>query len=152
MTHRCVECGAEVPENGTCREHLDALIALEWQIPDGPGELPHFYAIATYGLQHPRAMNYTRDTVSGLRSAVADALAGRASMAELRRRARSGASDRGRVTRREGDAESGWSVAEWPMTIVDVVPFMTNRERYATRVREWAQSVIGVLGERHPLE
>jgi hypothetical protein len=95
-------------------------------------------------------MNYTRETVDGLRSAVADALAGRVSMEEVRRRARAGASERGRVTRRDGDADAGWSPTAWPMTIADVLPSLTERDRYARRVSEWARSVIDAIEQRRP--
>lgn len=61
MTAICPECGASVPEGGSGRDHFHALLLLESQIPGGPGLLPHFYAVATYGLQHPRGMNYTAD-------------------------------------------------------------------------------------------
>ncbi len=99
MNPFCSECGAEVPAGGACRDHFHALLGLEWQIPGGPGELSHFYAVATYGLQHPQGMNYTADTIAGLRQAVADALDGRATIEDLRRR-----------VRREGDAEVRWGL------------------------------------------
>jgi hypothetical protein len=151
MSPRCTECGAPLPPRGSCREHFDTLLAREWQIPGGPGALPHFFAVATWGLQHPRAMNYTMDTVTGLRRAIADALSGDASIEELRRRARAGAGQAGRVTRREGDAEVDWHIAAWPMTVVDVLPAMTARDIYAQRVTEWARSVVETLNERHPV-
>jgi hypothetical protein len=150
MSSRCTECGAPISPNGSCREHFEALLALEWQIPGGPGELPHFYAVATYGLQHPRAMNYTVETVTGLRRAVADALNGSASIEELRPRARAGAQRAGRITRRDGEARVEWRVPEWPMTIVDVLPAMTERHAYAQCVSRWARSVVDVLDDRHP--
>jgi hypothetical protein len=139
-----------VPPGGSCREHFETLLAQEWQIPGGPGELPHFFAVATYGLQHPRAMRYTIDTVTGLRQAVADALVGRASIEELRRRARVAVMRAGRITRRPGDPEIEWRIAAWPMTIVDILPAMAEREAYAQCVSRWAQSVIGILGSHHP--
>ena len=150
MPSRCRECGAPVPPSGSCHEHLEVLLAQEWQIPGGPGELPHFFAVATYGLQHPRAMNYTIDTVTGLRQAVADALIGRASIEELRRRARVGAKRAGRITRQGRDPEVDWRIAAWPMTIVDILPAMADRDAYAQCVSQWAHSVIGILNDHHP--
>jgi hypothetical protein len=49
----CPECGAAAPEGGTCRDNFHALLLLEAEVPGGPGRLPHFYAVASYGLQHP---------------------------------------------------------------------------------------------------
>src|SRR5688500_18118107 len=105
MAATCPECGAAVPEGGTCRDNLPALLLLESQIPGGPGDLAHFYAVASYGLQHPGSMNYTAETVAGLRAAVADALDGRATVADIRRRMRQQAEGPRRVTRRAGDPE-----------------------------------------------
>lgn len=143
-----MECGAPVALGRSCREHFESLLAREWQIPGGPGAIPHFFAVATYGLQHPRSMNFTIETLDGLREAVTDALQGRASIEELRRRARAGAKEVGRVTRREGDEEVGWGISAWPMTVVDVLPAMAERESYSRRVSQWARSVSDTL-ERH---
>jgi hypothetical protein len=151
MSPRCTECGAPLPQGGSCREHFDTLLAREWQIRGGPGALPHFFAVATWGLQHPRAMSYTMGTVSGLRRAVADALNGDASIEELRRRAGAGAAKAGRITRTEGDAEVDWQIAAWPMTVVDVLPVMTARDIYAQRVSQWARSVVDTLNQSHPM-
>ena len=150
MLDRCGECGAPVPPGQSCRGRFETLLALEWQIPDGPGELSHFFAVATYGLQHPGAMNYRLDTLTGLRRAVRDVLEGRAPLEQIRQRARTGARHGGSITRREGDAEVEWGIAEWPITIVDVLPCMQTRDSYAEQVTAWARSVIDVLGVRHP--
>ena len=40
----CCECGGPLAEGQTCRSLFDALLALEWQIPGGPGELADFRA------------------------------------------------------------------------------------------------------------
>lgn len=150
MPRRCLECGAPLPAGGNCRDHFHALLAQEWQIPGGPGALPHFFAVAAYGLQHPSTMEYTRETVAGLRSAVADALAGNVSLAELRQQARAGAERQGRVTRREGEPEVRWSISEWPTTVVDVLPTMTDQSRYAQHVSKWARSTVEMLDLHHP--
>jgi hypothetical protein len=73
----CPECGAAVPEGGTCRDNFHALLLLQSEIPGGPGGLAHFYAVASYGLQHPGSMNCTAETLAGLRAAVTDSLDGR---------------------------------------------------------------------------
>lgn len=145
MSESCPECGAPLPGAGGCREHFHALLALEWQIPGGPGELAHFYAVATYGLQHPAGMNFTAETLAGLRQAVGDALAGRATVADLRGRMGTAARGASRVTRRDGDPEARWDVEAWPMTITDVLTVAPERGEYLARVSRWAASVLAAL-------
>lgn len=87
----CPECQAPVPEGGSCRDNFHALLLLESEIPGGPGEVPHFYAVGSYALQHPESMGYTAETLAGLRACLADHLDGRASLDAVRRRVRRGA-------------------------------------------------------------
>src|SRR5438067_9343800 len=115
MSNSCPECGAPVPIGGSCRDNFHALLLLESEIPGGPGSLPHFYAVASYGLQHPDSMNYTADTLAGLRARLTDMLDGRATLDETRRRVRHAADGAVRVTRRAGDAEVQWHRGKWPM-------------------------------------
>lgn len=150
MASHCPECGTELVEPASCRDQFHALLALEWQIPGGPGELPHFFAVASYGLQHPAGSGLTVEAVEGLRQAVADALDGRATVADLRRRARAGAGAAGRVTRRERDPEVRWDIASWPLTVTDVLSVPLSREQYAERVSRWARSILRTLDRRHP--
>src|SRR3954471_6146382 len=82
MPMTCEECGAAVPDGGSCRDNLDALLLLEWQIPGGPGDLAHFHAVGTFNLQHPRSMNFTVEALTGLRAAIRDSLEGRAMIEE----------------------------------------------------------------------
>jgi hypothetical protein len=143
-TRRCPECGGEIPRGGACRENFHALLAMEWEIPGGPGEVAHFLAVASYGLQHPDSMGFTMVTLSGLREAVADALAGSASMADIRVRVRRLAAA-GRVTRRTVDVTPCWANPSWPMAITHVIS--DGLENYGQRVRDWARSVISSGGE-----
>lgn len=145
MIATCPECGAALPEGAACRANLDALLGLEWRLPGGPGELAHFYAVATYNLQHPQGMNLTAEALAGLRAAVRDALAGSATMDELRRRARRGNQGTARVTRRAGDTEVRWNVATWPMNVADVLSVEAEAAAYADRVTRWARSVLDTL-------
>ena len=150
MADRCAECGAPLDGGAPCLDLFHAILALEWSIPGGPGELSHFYAVASYGLQHPKGMNYTAETVEGLRSAVADSLEGRASLAMIRERARGAAHAVGRVTRREGDAEVIREGETWPMTVADLLPTPPEREAYAERVESWARSIVRTLDRHAP--
>lgn len=145
MPQYCDECGSSLPESGTCRDHLDDLLLLEWQIPGGSGELAHFYAVGTYNLQHPRSMNLTADALAVLRTAINDCLEGRATIEEIRQRARRGAAAAGRVTRRPGDPEVSLPVTSWPMTIADVLTVGADRDAYSERVSRWARSAVSAL-------
>ena len=119
------------------------MLFLEADVPGGPGELPHFYAVASYGLQHPGSMGYSVETLQGLRDAVADALQGRATVLQLRSRAARGAAAAGRVTRRGEDVVPRWPVDAWPMVVTDVVA--GGAEGYAGRVEAWARSIVETL-------
>jgi hypothetical protein len=132
-----------LPQGGSCRDHFHALLLLESQVPGGPGGWPHFYAVATYGLQHPQGMGYTAEALAGLRASVAAALDGRATLEAIRQRARRGAARAGRVTRRVGEASVRWRVENWPLTVVDVCA--GGVEGYAERVERWARSVCASL-------
>ncbi len=142
---RCPECGAQVPPGADCRSNLHALLALESEIPGGPGLLPHFYLVATYGLQHPAGMGHTQETADGLVSAVCDALEGRATIEDLRRRARYAAKQAGRVTRRGDEPVPDWQVDRWPMVATDVLA--GGVDGYGARVERWARSVITAIAK-----
>jgi hypothetical protein len=144
----CSECGAPLPEGGTCRDYFYELLALEAQVPGGPGELPHFFAVASYNLQHP--LQFTPEAVQGLRTAVADVLAGRATLDDVRRRVRYATNGPTHVLRRPGsaDEESGSRAAwptEWPITVLDVC--RVSPEEYRERVRQWGETVSSALDE-----
>ncbi len=142
MSELCPECGASVAEGESCRDNFHALLALEAQVPEAAGALPHFYAVACYALQHPEGMGYTERALADLRVGVGEALDGRAGIAQLRERARRVASG-GRVMRKPGDEVPRWRVERWPMTVADVCA--GGVEGYAERVAEWARSIRRAL-------
>jgi hypothetical protein len=131
-----------LPEGGACRDHFHELLALEAQVPGGPGELPHFLAVACYNLQHPA--QFTPEVLEGLRGALADVLAGRATLEDIRRRTRDAVNGPTRVLRRldEPGDTAGWPT-EWPLTIAHAC--RAAPEDYAPRVREWAKAVSAAL-------
>lgn len=147
----CAECGAPLPEGGSCRDYLGELLALEAQVPGGPGELSHFFAVASYNLQHPS--QFMPAALLELRRTVADVLSGRATIEDARRRARQAANGSMRVNRRGGAASSdddsaaleGWPTV-WPLTVLDVC--RVRPEHYAESVRRWAAAVSATLGWR----
>jgi hypothetical protein len=141
----CHECGAAVPDGGTCRDLFHALLLLESEIPGGPGETPHFLAVSSYALQHPEGMHYTAEALAGSRRHVADRLAGIATMEQIRRRVRRAVDGPQRVTRRGGDPVVRWRVSGWPMTVADVLA--GGAEGYAGRVEQWARSIVRTLDE-----
>ncbi len=145
---RCTECGATLPESGDCLALFHELLALEAQVDGAPGNVPHFLAVATYNLQHPST--FTSQALAGLRRAVSDVLGGRATIADVRRRATASVGGGVRVKRHEGE-EAGdaarpsriaWP-AQWPMTVLDV-----NRvapEQYVEHVARWAEGTVRTL-------
>ena len=155
MAENCPECGAALPEGGSCRDHFHALLLLEGEIPGVPGSIMHFYVVATYGLQHPQAMNYSQDAIEGLRTMLADALDGRADTSDIRRRGRRAADGPIRVTRRAGDPDVRWYKGPWPMTVADVCTADTfgsydTYDEFADRVTLWARSVRETLDANWP--
>ena len=148
MPPTCSECSAALTDGGSCRDYFHELLALEAQVPGGPGAMPHFLAVASYNLQHPST--FVPAALFGLRRTLADVLAGRATLDDARRRARAGAEGATRVLRRAGeqpsDAEQSflrrWPTV-WPMTVLDVC--RVPPEQYEARVRAWATTVIDAL-------
>lgn len=142
MTDTCRECGAPV-RGAACMDSFHALLALEWEIPGGPGELAHFYAVSSYALQHPVTMRYTDAVARRQREAVRDALEGRVDTEGLRRRARAFAEGPVRVTVHADDPPRPIEISEWPVTVVDALDGGTDG--YAERVTRWARSVVDTL-------
>lgn len=139
MSRTCSECGAPVPEEGTCQDNFHAFLLLESEIPGGPGNIAHFYAVASYALQHPESMGYTAEALAGLRASLADHLDGKATVDDIRRRNSRANNGSNRVTRRAGDGVVRWDVQAWQMTVADVCA--GGIEGYRERVERWARSV-----------
>ena len=143
MAH-CAQCGAPLAEGSTCIEYLHELLALEARVGGGPGELTHFLAVAAYNLQHPSM--FTPAVLAGLRTTFGDVLAGRATIADARQRARAGAEGAVRVIRRpdtpippdEVTVLRAWPT-RWSVTVRDVC--RVSPRDYAGAVRRWATAV-----------
>jgi hypothetical protein len=146
----CEECGAAIAAGATCRDHFHELLLLESRIAGGPSGPAHFYAVASYGLQHPRGMDYTAAAFDGLREAVRDHLEGRATMEMIRQRVRSGTKAAGRVTRRPGDAPVRPGMTRWGMIVTDILGVEETAEAYGDRVTKWARSIIEALDAANP--
>ena len=144
----CPECGASLDEGRDCRDYFHDLLGLEAEVPGGAGALPHFFAVASYNLQHPS--QFAPDVLPGLRAAMADALTGRATVPELRQRAGQAAEGATRVLRRDGEpshALGAWPT-QWPMTVRDVCAVPVDV--YAEHARAWAASVSSMLDHALP--
>lgn len=137
---RCPECGTPVAAGKTCRDNFHDLLFLEAGVPTGAGRVAHFYAVASYGLQHADSMGYSADTVEGLRAAVRSVLAGEADTEDIRRRFAHISRLNGRVTRRGDEPAPPMRVKSWPVTVTDVLA--GGVESYARNVEWWAQSII----------
>jgi hypothetical protein len=139
----CPECGALLERGRTCRDSFHELLALEYDVPGGPGALAHFFAVASYNLQHPSG--FVPLVLRGLESSLSDALNGRAEILELRRRASSATDGARRVLRRASDVRevpTHWP-RSWPLTVRDVCA--VDPAEYVDRVRQWASSVERTL-------
>ena len=139
----CPECGAALPTAGSCREHIQALYLLESQVPGAFDGWPHFYALAAYGLQHPDDFCLTAGALADVRACVVDALAGRGTLDDIRRRMVPGAAHTGGSRRRSRKAAGQRRVVKWPLTIVDVCT--GGVEGFAERAERWARSVVETL-------
>ena len=145
VAETCEECGAMLEEGRTCRDYFHDLLALEWQVPGGPGHRGHFLAVSSYNLQHPS--QFTAAMLKGLRRTFADVLAGRATIDDARARAREALEGPRRATRRPGEAleEIGPWPEQWPMTIRDVCNAPVSS--YLEQVQKWAVAVDTALAE-----
>lgn len=140
----CPECGAALAPGRACVDSFHDLLALESQVPGAAGGEPHFLAVASYNLQHPSA--FMPASLTGLWSTVVDVLAGQATIADARHRARRATNGPTRVHRRadtplplrEQQLLAAWPI-RWTLTVVDVTG--AAPQDYATRVRAWAQAV-----------
>jgi hypothetical protein len=104
---------------------------------------PGFYAVAAYGLQHADDLCVTAQAQADLRASVIDALAGRATLDDARRRVGQGVGQTGRGKRRSAEAAARRRVEKWPVTIADVCA--GGVEGLAMRVERWAKSVVESL-------
>lgn len=153
----CPECGLPLAPARTCRDYFHDMLGVESEVPFAQGGEPHFFAVASYNLQHPSG--FVPAALVALHCTVADVLAGRATIADARRRAGQGTAGATRVKRDESSPLSpedeslrrAWPTA-WPVTVQHVIS--GGSEEYIARVRELAQSVVltldRALGSRSP--
>ena len=150
MAKTCPECGARLAGSRSCIDYFHALLLLESEVATDPvataggrGAVAHFYAVSCYILQHPEGLRYTAEALAGARCNVADHLAGRVTLAELRSKVRRAADGPVRITRRACDPVPRWPVEAWPLTVADVVA--GGVDGYGDRVAAWAASIVRAL-------
>jgi len=148
MDTACPECGAPLPAGSACLDHFHALLVLEGSFPGAPGSILHFYAVACYNLQHPDSTGLTGEVLEALRHNLADALDGKASVAELRRRARLATDGSRRVRRRPGDPSVEWYRGPWPMNVTHVLS--ATNATYPELVEAWARAIRATLDDVTP--
>jgi hypothetical protein len=144
----CAECGAPLEAGRSCRDYFHHMLGVESEVTGAQGGEPHFFAVGSYNLQHPSS--FVPAALVGLHRTVADVLAGRATIAEARRRAGAGAPGSTRVHRDRSTPDSpdeerlrrDWPT-QWPRTVRYVIAGGTTE--YVVRVRELAQSVVETL-------
>jgi Family of unknown function (DUF5946) len=94
-------------------------------------------------LQHPDSVGLTAEMLEALRRNLADALDGKVSVVELRRRARLATDGATRVRRRPGDPSVEWYRGPWPMNVTHVLP--ATNATYPELVEAWARAIRATL-------
>jgi len=146
----CPECGATLPDSGDCWTRVHQLLEIETRVLPGldseHGMRAHFFAIASYQLQHPFRVG--ADTLPVLRDSVRRALGPSAPPIahirhEMGRHMTSGAKA-GRMAA-PGDrshVDPAWP-REWTVTAEDVLA--GSEQDYPQAVRSWAASTVDDL-------
>ena len=142
MSERCPECGAALPDTGDCWTRVHQLLEIEGRVlasldPED-GMRAHFFAIATYQLQHP--FRVTADALPVMRGALRDMLSDAPPPIARVRREIGRMASRSKVGR---DAQPGdrthidpaWP-RQWTMTAETVVT--RPESAYPETVRAWA--------------
>ena len=147
----CVECGAPLPTSGECWTRVHELLEIETRVlpslDSESGMRTHFFAIATYQLQHPSRV--TSDALTHLASAVSEQLAEAARPIARLRRDVGRAVGSGKVARQAEPDDRDHVDPHWPrswsVTAADVV--MRPDDNYPDAVAEWASATLGELGD-----
>lgn len=142
-TSRCDECGAVLTEGTTCRDHLNTMIAWDFEDFLGAGQVHHL-TVLCYNLQHPRV--YSKKGLTDALEFLNEFVNKNVSFAEhdLRNRKRLSSGVREwKITGTEDDHGSYSPVPAWTIRASDVA--LAGREGYVERVNEWSRSVSSDL-------
>lgn len=124
------------------------MLAIEADVPGGPGAVPHFFAVGTYQLQHPARLRPA--AAVQLWATVEDALAGKVGIPEILSQMRRRIPGRTSVVRKNSDptirdsALGVWPDA-WPMTVADICS--TDAAYYVEVVERWASTTADAIRE-----
>jgi hypothetical protein len=140
-----------MPASGDCWTRVHELLEIETRLLPGlepeSGLRAHFFAIATYQLQHP--FRVAADALAALRSAVAEMLADDARPIAQLRRDIGRTAGRGKVGRQAEPGDRGHVDPRWPrtwsMTAADVVA--VPDVEYPKAVVMWARKTVADLDE-----
>jgi len=157
-SERCRGCGAAHAAGApapACRAGFDRMLALEFELPAAFGPVHHL-TVAAWQLQHPDGQ--TPAALHTWRAMVADALDGRATTDELRRR--TGRRFVGPARVRDAAAVAPpWWPRRWPITAADAASPDDSSDdpsvgrdpaAHAHRVLQWAASVRATLDRAAP--
>ncbi|MFG1842589.1 DUF5946 family protein [Micromonospora sp. NPDC049175] len=153
-TDRCAECGGAVPTSGDCWTRLHELLEIETRVlptlePEA-GMRAHFFAVATYQLQHPSRL--TRETLDRLHAAV-DEMTGPAPppIAYLRRGMGRFAAGSQKVIR-SAPTDRSHIDARWPVSWSVTAQDVTERaeSEYPDAVGSWAVATLADLHAAMP--
>ncbi len=144
VTWVCPECGLRPRDAIDCRAAFDRLLAFEFEVP--AAFAAHHLTVAAYYLQHPSG--HAPAVLAMWRTLLADALDGRATPGELRRRASARFEGPERV-REAGAGAPPWWPRQWPETVEAALPPDESRDpaAHVERVVRWARSVRRALDD-----
>ncbi|MEU8330606.1 DUF5946 family protein [Micromonospora sp. NPDC048839] len=149
-TDRCAECGGALPTSGDCWTRLHELLEIETRVlptlDPQAGMRAHFFAVATYQLQHPSRL--TREALDGLHAAV-DAMTGASPppIAHLRRDTGRFAAGSRKVTRSAPPTDRSHIDRRWPVSWSVTAHDVTEEAEteYPDAVGRWAVATLADL-------
>lgn len=139
ITGRCPECHAAWCDRLTCRNHLDQMLAWEFENPASAG-LVHHLTVLCYNLQHPSV--YSPEALASAQTILVQFVVHGVSPQQVRQEIRQTHASGRRTYKVTGTPTSQGRYAfpvHWTMTIGDVAA--GGLEGYCDRVRAWALAV-----------
>jgi len=136
MSEPCPLCGAQYPDDETCRQRFERCLALEFE--DAIAATVHHLTVSCYMLQHNA---YSRETWLAARKMLAQFIEEDVSPAEMRKQIASQVDN----ARRANPLTRGEKLAEfdqicWSSSLAQV--HLDDPERYCREIRLWAESIL----------
>ena len=139
----CPECGAEIPQDGTCQDYFHQMLFWEAEHP-AYGAQVHHLMVLCFHLQHPSL--YSPEGLDYARQLLVEFLEHRATPEQVRWKHRFNVDSSRRKWKIKGvgDARGTYDHAmHWAMTAADVVA--GGVDNYCYNVRHWAKSIQSTL-------